>query len=207
MEKDFETIGETLDEDKSSAFDTKQYKEHIKDNVRKTAFKDLEDKKVSHSKVRENIYSSFDRPQEYLTSKTFTNQQSFLIFALKSKTVRNIKENFPNMNSDNSLCPVCERSPDTQQHILDCQVLKNILPMHTDVEYNKLFGTTQEQKEFIIIYEKYLEERDELLLGDPNPQLSLPGLRTGPLLPQARTMRYPARRGNQDTVKSVSCGI
>ena len=139
VEKDFETIGEPLDEDKISAFDTKEYKEHMKDKVRKTAFKDLED-----IKVRENIYANLDRPQEYLTSKIFTNQQSFLIFALRRKTVRNINENFPNMNSDNSLCPVFERSPDTQQHILDCQDLKNILPMYTDVEYNKLFGTTQE---------------------------------------------------------------
>ena len=64
VEQDFATIGEPLDEDLISAFNTKQYKAHIKERVRKLAFKDLENIKISHSKVRENIYSSFDRPQE-----------------------------------------------------------------------------------------------------------------------------------------------
>ena len=35
--------------------------------------------------------------------------------------------NFPTMFSENSLCPICERTQDTQEHLPMCPVLQSIL--------------------------------------------------------------------------------
>ena len=101
------------------------------------------------------------------------------------------------MNSENYLCPLCERYPDTQQHISQCQVLKDICPLSSSIEYSGLFGSVEEQTTCIEKYEAYLVLRDELLQDDPSTQPSLPGLHTGPQLPQARTS---ARSSTSDKI-------
>ena len=101
------------------------------------------------------------------------------------------------MNSENYLCPLCERYPDTQQHICQCQVLKDICPLSSSIEYSGLFGSVEEQKTFIEKYEAYLVLRDELLQDDPSSQPSLPGLYTGPQLPQDSA---PARSSDSNPI-------
>ena len=163
------------------------YKKYIKSKVRNAAFQYLKALKSGHSKVRANVYHHFEKPQDYLTSDIFSNPQCFIILALKSNTLRGVKSNFKSMNPDNYLCPLCERVPDSQQHISQCQILQDILPFPSSIDYTGLRGTVLEQKEFIEKYEKYLVIRDELLIDHPDTQSSLPGLHTGPQLPQART--------------------
>ena len=51
------------------------YKALIKSTVRKAAFKSLEAKKASHSKVNQNKYVDMKNPQGYLTDKSITNTQ------------------------------------------------------------------------------------------------------------------------------------
>ena len=133
------------------------------------------------------MYLDLEKPQAYLTSELFSNQQCSIIFALKSKTLRGVKSNFKTMNPENYLCSLCERYPDTQQHIGQCQVLQDICPLSSPIDYSGLYGSVEEQKDFIEKYEKYLVLRDELLMNDPSTQPSLPGLHTGPQLPQDRT--------------------
>ena len=187
VEKDFDIIGEHLPEDTIAAMAPIEFKKYVKSKIRNAAFQYLEGLKNSHSKVRENIYSGLENPQDYITSKLFTNQQCSLIFALKSRTLRGVKTNFKSMNQENLLCPLCERYSDTQEHIGQCQVLRDVQPINIPVDYSSLFGTVQQQKDFIEKYEKYLNLRDELLEDDPDLHPSLPGLHSGPQLHQART--------------------
>ena len=175
-----------------------EYKQFIKTKIRDAAFTTLQATKNTHSKVKDNNYENLDKPQPYLMSKLFTNQQCSIIFALKSKTIRGIKDNFKLMYSGDILCPICERSRDTQQHVLQCKVLQDILPMKSHIKYDHLNGTILEQKEFVDLYEKYLEIRDEII-DNKDSQHSLPGRYTGPLHPQARTKRTQARRSTGDT--------
>ena len=166
----------------------------------------LEDIKIGHSKVRENKYLSFQKPQQYLTSKMFSNKQCALMFAIKSKTVRGIKVNFRNMYSDNTLCPICEQSIDSQNHLIQCKVLQDIIPLPNEVHFSDIEGSIDQQKAFIEVYEKYLALRDELLEESETPS-SLPGPYTGPLLPKAGSKRATARRGNGDIIcQNVSLG-
>ena len=184
VRNDFDMIGEHLSDDHIQAMAPIDYKNYIKSRVRSAAFKYLELLKSGHSKVRDNVYHDLEKPQEYLTSELFSNQQCVIIFSLKSNTLREVKCNFKTMNSENFLCPLCERFPDTQRHISQCQILQDILPQ--SIDYDSLNGSVQEQKEFIHKYEKYLVLRGELI-DDPDTQSSLPGLHTGPQLPKART--------------------
>ena len=101
------------------------------------------------------------------------------------------------MNPENYLCPLCERHPDTQQHVSQCKIIQDIFPHSSPIVYSGLFGNVEEQKEFIVKYEQYLILRDELLSDDPDCQSSLPGLHTGPQLRQAR---IPARSGASNPI-------
>ena len=102
------------------------------------------------------------------------------------------------MYSDNTLCPLCERSIDTQEHIAHCQVLKNCITEANVIDYTHLTGTLEQQASFITSYEKLLEARDELLSEASDPLSSLPGLYSGPLHSKARTSRTPATGSKGD---------
>ena len=127
VEEDLNQIGIHMSKEHIASLSHFEYKKFIKEKVRSTAFFNLEQIKSTHTKVQDNFYANLDSPQEYLTSKLFTNQQCFLIFAMKSRTLRGVKNNFRNMYSDNTLCPLCERFIDTQEHIILCQVLQNCI--------------------------------------------------------------------------------
>ena len=106
-----------------------------------------------------------------------------IMFALRSKTIRNIKSNFPNMYSS-LLCPLCKAHEDTQEHLMLCKVLQNILPLTNHIVYEHMGGTQDQQADFLRAYEGYLKIRDELLDCSGSGS-SLPGLYTGPVVPQA----------------------
>ena len=136
-----------------------------------------------HSKVRDNHYSDFKNIQPYFKNRNLSNRQTSLMFSLRSKTVRNIKTNFQHMYSS-VLCPLCETQQDTQEHLIVCEVLQNILPLSAHIEYGHINGNPEQQTEFLQVYEKYLKIRDKLL-DLSGLASSLPGLYTGPVRPQA----------------------
>ena len=82
------------------------------------------------------------------------------------------------------LGPLCQTHEDTKESVILCKVLPNILPLGSYIEYGHMNGTTEQQTEFLQVYERYLMIRDELL-DKSGLNASLPGLYTGPVLPQA----------------------
>ena len=173
VDKDFQDIELSLDESAIESMCLKEYKTLIKKHVRNAAFKALISLKNSHSKVSQNQYSDMNKPQGYIVDKNITNTQVSLLFALRSHSIRGIRTNFSQLYSHNTLCPVCERSIDTQEHTIQCQVLLDILPLTQDISYDDLQGPTQSQIEFVRVYEQYLTLRDEIL-EDTDTQPSLP---------------------------------
>ena len=93
------------------------------------------------------------------------------------------------MYNGNTLCHLSEINTDTQEHILDCSVIKNILPelKDTHVKYKQIFGDIIDQKEIVSLMTKAIQCRDTLLAEDEEIQTSLPGqYNTGPRLPRTR---------------------
>ena len=112
--------------------------------------------------------------------------------------MRGIRDNFRTMYNNNTLCPICEHCIDTQQHVITCKVLLDILPLNKHIDYEHIHGRLSDQIEFVQVYEQYLMLRDELLSDSDDQQASLPGLYTGPVRPQAG-----ARRAAEDTAYNI----
>ena len=184
--KDFDVIGIHMDDQEVENMSEYDYKTFIKKQVRKAAFSELEEIRRDHSKVSQNKYTGIDKSQPYIRSTNITSIQCSLLFALRSKTVRGIKENWSFMAQENTLCPICERHEDSQSHVLNCQVMLSIKPkLNQHILYEHIDGTLEEQIQLVQEYEKYLELRDILLEEDDEYPVGLPGPRPGPVLPKA----------------------
>ena len=183
ISEDFLKMGIVLTDEQIVQMQEVDYKKLIKSRVNITAFNELEQLKQGHSKVKDNIYTDFKHIQPYFLNRNITNRQMSLMFSLRSKTLRSIKCNFPKMYSS-IMCPLCQTHEDTQESVILCKVLLNILPLGSHIEYEHMNGTTEQQTEFLQVYERYLMIRDELL-DKSGLDASLPGLYTGPVLPQA----------------------
>ena len=163
-----------------------EYKNQIKKHIRKAAFTELEQIKSGHSKVSQNSYIGLNKPQEYISSKNITRRQSSLLFSLRSKTVRGIKENWSFMGQENTLCPICERHQDSQSHVINCPVMLSIKSKTNNyVIYEHIDGSLEEQIQLVQEFEKYLELRDMLLEDNEEYPVGLPGPHSGPAQPKA----------------------
>ena len=183
ISEDFYKMGIDMTDEQIVQMQELDYKKLIKNKVNSTAFNELEQLKEGHSKVRDNIYTDFKHIQPYFLNRNITNRQMSLMFSLRSKTLRSIKSNFPKMYSS-ILCPLCETHEDTQENVIMCKVLLHILPLSSHIEYGHMNGSTEQQTEFLQVYERYLMIRDELL-DKSGLNASLPGLYSGPVRPQA----------------------
>ena len=143
----------------------------------------------NHTKIKNIKYENLGKAQAYLESKEFSNIECQVLTLLRSQTLRHIKVNFRSMYGGETLCPLCQDHPDTQEHILKCHKIQEIEPelKEATCEFSDVFGNITEQKRAIETYIKALKARDWLIL-DEN-QHSLPGLYTGPRLTRTtRTM-------------------
>ena len=195
VEEDFNTMNLHMSDELIAQMSEGDYKKLVKTKIRETALNYLQTLQEGHTKVKDNIYTGLTKPTPYLVNRNISYRQASILFALRSKTLRGIKSNFKNMYSNNTLCPLCERTEDTQSHLLSCKVLQDILPMTENTEYSHMNGTAHQQTDFIKIYEKYLKLRDELL-EDTSEDSSLPGLYTGPVHPQASNPTGAVRRSD-----------
>ena len=202
IDRDFEEIKLCLSQADIEGMCLNDYKSLVKQTVRKAAFQSLEEKKNSHSKVSQNQYTDMDKPQGYIVEKNTTNTHVSILFALRSRSIRGIKTNFQHLYSHNTLCPICERSIDTQEHLIQCKVLLDILPLTENISYSDLQGSTQRQVEFVRIYEQYLTLRDEIL-EDTASEVCLPVLHTGPKRHQARVSARSCTRVSVTTDVSL----
>ena len=83
-----------------------------------------------------NEYNDMKCPQDYIRSRNITNTEKSILFGLRSPSIRSIRMNFPNMYSENTLCPICERIQDTQVNLPLCTVLTSILPSKKHMDYS-----------------------------------------------------------------------
>ena len=146
--------------------------------MRNVAFTKLQTLKSTHSKVKHILYDDFKHPQPYLTSNLLSHEEKNLLFNLRCKRVRGVKKKIPGMYKGNMLCPLCHSEEDTQEHLLYCIWLKNILPQanNTQVIYKHTFGDKREQKAAVALYSHLLSTRDSLLGEEEEPQSCLAGL-------------------------------
>lgn len=161
-----------------------QLKLIIKEKLKASVLKKLKDKQSSHSKIRDITYNKL-QIQPYMASNKFTNEMVQLIFNFRSSMIKNVKANFSSINRNNMWCKLkCqdEKEIDSQQHLLGCKVLLKELKDQereslSNVVYDFLFGSLEQQRQVALVLGKLLEIRDKLLENERLPV----GLNTGPI--------------------------
>ena len=51
------------------------------------------------------------------------NKEAITLVALRSKIVRQIKDNFHGQFFEDKMCPLCKKFEDTQKHCMECEEL------------------------------------------------------------------------------------
>ena len=91
------------------------------------------------------------------------------LIALRSHTLRGVKTNFSSWYKSDLSCPFkCVNSQDTQEHILLCKPLLDDLPQEKRdaallLNYNDIYGNTNQQIDAVKVFSGLLESREELL--------------------------------------------
>ena len=88
----------------------------VKKSVESRALSYLNSIAATHSKSEDLIKNKFER-ESYFDDCNFSKSETELLFALRTRTVRNIKKNFPSQFNDNIACQLCYLHVDCQQHL------------------------------------------------------------------------------------------
>ena len=160
--EDFKMIGEPYNENLIVSMSQNQYKLFIKKKIRNAAFQHLINLQQTHTKICNINYTQLDNPQLYLLHPDFDNEMCSLLFNLRGRTVRNIKDNFHGMYSS-MCCDMCGLSPQNQEHMLECQVLKQHIPRDQSIRYEHIYGSVEQQRNIVTLYAKLLKQHEILL--------------------------------------------
>ena len=172
--EDLVSLDISLTEDQIRIMSTTEYKKHIKEKVRSGALRYLQSVQETHSKVRNIKYSKFEM-QPYLCSALFSKENIGMLFSLRSRTVRTIRNDFQEQYKPNLSCPLCSSHIDSLPEILNCVKLKyeiqglpdEIQASINQTSYEDIFSTIDKQKQATETYTILLKIREKLL--DSNP--------------------------------------
>ena len=151
-----------------------KFRSIVRNKIKDAAYKSLNLQKENHSKMNGLIYEKLER-SEYLCSPLFNSDNVKLLLALRTRTVKGIKNDFRGMFPDN-LCPLSCNSPDTLRHVLECVILQQRHVSQSvsasDIRYEDVFSEDiTKQKQATQLYSELLEIRNNLV---SQPEISGP---------------------------------
>ena len=144
------------------------FKQHIRKKIKEHSFRELTNIKISHKKVKYIPHTSFSGPQKYLLSNKLTRKMRSLLYNLRCKSVRGIKDNFHRQFKEDLSCPLkCLNEIDTQEHLLHCHGLVPSLresqqQLLKTVRYSDIFGSIDEQVRIVGILLELVRMRKRL---------------------------------------------
>ena len=177
VKNDLEKIGLQITDEEISQIPKQKFKKMVKLKVNNAAFTFLKSLQQTHSKMKNIQYEKFDI-SKYLNSPLFSGNSRSLLLALRTRTVRGIRCDFPGMFKD-KMCPLGCGENDKIENILTCTVLKEYYSSNEvsigKVQYEDIFSKDiYKQKQVTELFEKLLEIRNRLVN-------SLPVACTGPM--------------------------
>ena len=148
-----------------------KYKEIVKSKVRQSAFQYLKEIQQKHSKVKTISYGSKLMMAEYLKSPLFNSDNTETLLALRTRTVRGIRNDFSGMYNTLT-CPLGCTELDTLPNLLSCKVLKAELKADSvatsDISYDDVFSShTAKQRQVTELYTQLLAIREQLQNSPP----------------------------------------
>ena len=175
IEKDKSELDINLSDENISKLSKFQFTRILKTKVRHFVFRQLQETKEGHIKVKHIVHSDLKYPQAYLTNQLFTHKQSSLLLNLRCQCVNEFNSNFYA-----SICPVCKLYPDTQEHAIVCSSIKQhinqeLLSLFDGVSYSDIFSTIDSQLRVTQLFEIIIKTRIQL-----RTSTSLPRHHSGP---------------------------
>ena len=162
VEKDLQLLDLQLSDETISRMSKYDLKILVKTKSRKQAFQYLIAIKETKTKLDNICYLNNFKPLPYL--QLMTREQSSLLMALRTRTVRGIRSDFGDMFLDKT-CPLenCLEL-DSIPHLLACRALQGAVPRSTTAQYGDVFSPDQErQEEATVLFGQLLAARDKLL--------------------------------------------
>ena len=167
-----------------------QVKTHLREKAKKLAFYDLCVGIQKSSKAKDLRYAEL-KVQDYLKCEKVNEREASMLFALRTKCVRGIKDNFKNMFQLCQHCPLqCDKdSPalDTQEHILRCKALGG-----SDLDLNFMYASPVEQSLLAKTFCKLMSKREQQLEEGVSPTCcGLPGVNLDQRTQPGAAVLYP----------------
>jgi hypothetical protein len=174
VERDFQKIGLDMDDKLITEMNLNNYKSLIKKSVWNAFFKELQETKLTHIKVKHIEYNNSRKPQKYLTNGKFDNKLASLLFNLRCRSTNEFRDNQHTLYGKEPLCTLCKTHIDSQENALSCvSILKELTTSEKDLfqtsKYSDLFGGEDEQLKITRVYQIILATRERL------QQQGLPG--------------------------------
>ena len=136
------------------------YKKFIKTKVRTAAFKHLQRLQQDHSKVKEIIYHKFEM-QPYMMHPDMNADDITLLFALRTRCVRGIRNDFREM-FPTIRCGLCDKHDDTLPNLLMCEQLAHV-PRNGSKYCDVFSQSVHTQMESMLQYRELLKERERII--------------------------------------------
>lgn len=151
-------------DDEIMKYSKEQFRNLVKTRIEVYAGRHLEGIRLNHSKT-ENIKFQGFKPAEYLLSKNLTIAEVHTLFKLRTRMIQ-VKANYANGNKDDMWCRLCLLFSETQQHLLECPVirihLRNTINF-SELDIEMVFGTISNQEKFTKKYHLIMQKRKDLL--------------------------------------------
>ena len=138
-----------------------RFKLIVNKSVEKKAIEYLNNLALKHEKAKPLIKEKLTT-EKYFLDPNFTKSEIELLFALRTRMVRDIKNNFPHMYNNNMACEICKVQICSQEHLLKCVELQKHLKIPEDVEYLDIFRNTEKQLKIVKIIKQVLRVREIL---------------------------------------------
>ena len=149
VKADMEKYG--IDENELKMKTKTQAKKVIKEKIYSKTFEELKDVQKTHTKIKNIEYTEFKR-QGYLSNAKFSFEEASTLFALRSRTLKDIKCNVKTFSQNDKMCPLCMKSEDTQEHCMECPKLKNLInELENHIEYNHILLRSESEQQAIAI--------------------------------------------------------
>ena len=141
VKQDMITIGLDINEDELMKIPKSRFKRIVKQKSQQQVCSYLNELKKKHSKM-ENLHYVSSETAPYLKSPLFNSTDNSLLLALRTRTVRGIRNDFGGLYND-KLCPLKCGDTDTLKNVLTC---KSLLQKHStteisngDIRYEDIF--------------------------------------------------------------------
>ena len=138
------------------------FRKLVKQAVEKRALSYLNSIAMGHTKSVGLIKTKLER-ENYFDNPIFSKSEVDLLFALRTRTVRNIKKNFPTQYKNNMTCQLCLLHVCCQEHLLVCPELTKSVNIPTDIDYSDIYGNPEKQIKIVRIMRKLLRRREILM--------------------------------------------